>query len=113
MVWQVPAIALAMMVLDVLFGFVQAVKNGSVDSTKMRDGLFHKLGFIGAIVVAYLCEYALLYIDLGFSAPIVVPVCSFIILTELVSVLENLVKLTPELGDAKFMKIFGQDVDGD
>lgn len=107
--WHIPAIALAMMLLDVVFGFVQAVKNGNVDSTKMRDGLFHKLGFIGAIVLAYLCEYALVYIDLGFTAPIAVPVCSFIILTEIVSVLENLVKLAPELGNASFMKIFGKD----
>lgn len=113
MAWQVPAIALAMMALDILFGFAQALKNNCVDSSKMRDGLFHKLGFIGAIVLAYLCEYALVYIDLGFTAPLVVPVCSFIILTEVVSVLENLVLLAPELGNAKFMKIFGKDLDGE
>ena len=94
------------MLADIVFGLLQATKNRCLDSSKMRDGLFHKLGFIGAIVLAYLCEYSIEYIDLGFTAPLVVPVCVFICLTEAVSILENLGKLAPELTTNDFLKLF-------
>ena len=35
-----------MMALDIGTGYAGAVVSGSVSSTKMRNGLFHKLGFI-------------------------------------------------------------------
>lgn len=104
--WHIPLITLCFMCSDIVFGLLQATKNKCLDSSKMRDGLFHKIGFIGAIVLAYLCEYALAYIDLGFTAPLVIPVCVFICLTEAVSILENLGKLAPELATNEFLKLF-------
>ena len=104
--WHIPIITLCFMCTDIVFGLLQAAKNKCLDSSKMRDGLFHKIGFIGAIVLAYLCEYALAYIDLGFAAPLAIPVCVFICLTEVVSILENLGKLAPELATNEFLKLF-------
>ena len=104
--FQILAVTAAFVALDVVFGFAQAAKNNAISSTKMRDGLFHKLGFLGAVVLACLCEYAEGIVDLGFSVPLAVPVCAFIILTEVVSILENLGKLAPELAADTFLKYF-------
>ena len=102
-------IAMLFMVLDLITGFVQAVVNKCVDSSKMKNGLWHKCGFILAIVFACLCEYSMHYISLGFTMPLQQAVCSFIILTEVVSILENLGKISPELKESKFMQIFDRD----
>ena len=94
------------MLLDLVTGFTQACVNKCVDSRKMKDGLFHKCGFMLSIVFACLCEYASGYIDLGFTVPVQLAVCSFIIFTEIVSNIENLGKISPELAGTKFMDIF-------
>lgn len=104
--WMIAIIACCFMLLDLVTGFAQAVVNKCVDSSKMKTGLWHKCGFILAIIFGMLCEYAMNYVDLGFDFPIQDAVCVFIILTEIVSNLENLGKLSPELADAKFMEIF-------
>lgn len=111
--WHIPIITLCFIACDVITGFIQALKNKCVDSSVMRDGLFHKVGFICAIALGFLCEYAVAWLDIGFSAPIVVPVCIFICVTEIVSILENIKKLTPDLGAAKFLEIFGVDPNGE
>ena len=106
--WAVIIIACCFMVLDLLTGFTQAVINKCVDSSKMKTGLMHKCGFLLAIIFGMLCEYAMSYVDLGFSVPVQDAVCVFIILTEIVSNLENLGKISPELASAKFMDIFAR-----
>ncbi len=104
--WVIIVIACSFMLLDIVTGFVQAIINKCVDSTKMKQGLWHKCGFILAIAFGCLCEYTMNYIDLGFTIPIQNAVCVFIILTEIVSILENLCKISPELSNVKFMSIF-------
>lgn len=93
-------------VFDVVSGLIQAIANKELESTKMKQGLWHKCGFLLAIAFGMLCEYAMFYVDLGFTIPIMNSVCIFVIATELVSILENLAKLSPELASSKFMDIF-------
>lgn len=107
--FHIALIAVCFMGLDIITGFIQAVKNGDVSSAKMRDGLFHKCGFIGAIALAYLCEFSMAFIDLGFTVPLAVPVCAFIIWLEVVSNLENLGRISPELSNNDFMKLFNHN----
>ena len=107
--WMVIVIACCFMVLDFATGFIAAIVNKCVDSQVMKLGLFHKCGFMLAIVFGCLCEYSMYYIDLGFTVPIQDVVCVYIIVTEIVSVLENLAKISPELANAKFMNIFARD----
>ena len=106
--WPIIIIACMFMVLDILTGFTQAVINKNVDSQIMKKGLIHKCGFILAIAFGCLCEYSMMYVDLGFSIPIQDAVCIYIIATEIVSILENLAKISPELSNSKFMQIFNR-----
>lgn len=101
-------IVAAFIALDVISGFAQACVNKTVDSAIMRRGLGHKAAYVLAIMLATLCEYSAVYIDLGFTLPIVAPVCGFICMTELVSILENLGKINPEIANSKLLDFFSQ-----
>lgn len=107
--WALIVIACIFMVLDLVTGFVGAVVNHEVQSNKMKAGLFHKCGFMLAIVFGVVCEYAMSYVDLGFTVPIQMAVCTFIICIEIMSILENLGKISPELAGSRFLKIFKSD----
>lgn len=108
--WHIVAIVAAFIVMDLATGIAQAIANKTLDSTKMRAGGWHKCGFIAIIILAALVEWAMRYIDLGFTLPLFIPVCVFIILTEIVSIFENVCKLSPELGNTKLAQLFNIEV---
>ena len=89
-----------MILMDIVVGFAGAVHNKDVQSGKLREGLWHKAGFVGLIALAYVIQYATLYADLGFEVPTVMAVCVYVIVTEIVSVFENLCVLNPQLVDS-------------
>lgn len=108
--WNIVAIVAAFIAMDLVTGIMQAIANKSLDSTKMRSGGWHKCGFIMVIILAALVEWAMQFIDLGFTLPLFVPACVFIILTEIVSIFENVCKLSPELANSKLAQLFNIDV---
>lgn len=108
--WHITVFTLGFIALDLLTGFAQAVANKTVNSTKMRDGLCHKCGFVLTMLLAALIEWAMQYVDLGVTLPLFVPVCVFIMLTEIVSIFENICKLNPELAGSKLAQLFNIDV---
>lgn len=104
--YHVLTIVAGFIVLDFVTGFSQACVNKTVDSSILRLGLWHKAAYIFAIAAAVLCEYSTYHLDLGFTAPITIPVCAYIALTELVSIIENLGKINPELANSKLLDFF-------
>ncbi len=112
--WQPIALIAVLMVLDIATGFAGAVKQGVVESGKMREGLWHKAGFVGLVILAIVWEVVAMWINFdavskGTGAivpelPAVSGVCAFIALIELVSVCENLCVLNPHIADLPFMK---------
>ncbi len=107
--WHVLLITCVMILLDVVLGFAGAVKRGDVESGKLREGLWHKAGYVGIIAVAYLIEYAAAYADLGFEVPTVAAVCAYVVLTETVSVVENLCVLNPALASSPLGVLLGKN----
>ena len=107
--YHIFAIVGAFIALDIISGFAQACVNKTVDSTIMRRGLWHKSGFIMVIALAVLCEYSVQYIDLGFTVPLTAPVCGFICATEIVSILENIGRLNPEIANSKLLDFFSMN----
>ena len=108
--WHITAFTLGFIAMDLLTGFAQAVANKTLNSTKMRNGLWHKSGFMLTMLLAALIEWSMQYIDLGFTLPLFVPVCMFIMLTEIVSIFENICELSPELAGSKLAQLFKIDV---
>ena len=91
--------------LDILTGVTQAVKNKTLSSVIMREGIYHKAGYVLILALALLAEYSVNYMDLGFTTPLVVPCSVMICLTEFVSISENIERITPELAGSGIFKL--------
>lgn len=72
-------------IADILTGWIQATVNCTWDSTKMRKGLYRKLGELLIVILAYVICVAMCW-------PVEVTMCvsAYIVIMELLSVLENL-----------------------
>lgn len=99
-VYSVPVevkLALAFMMTDVFTGVLKAVKNKELNSTKAREGIYKKASFILFIAFGYLSDYAMYYVNIGFNFPAAATICTLVIVTEAISVLENLGQINPDL----------------
>ena len=101
------AIAFAFIVLDFLTGLIKAFASSSFTSTKMREGLFHKVGLILCMILGFLVDYAQSYLDLGISVPVAAAVCVYICLMEITSIIENICKINPDILPDKLAALFG------
>lgn len=87
---------------DIVTGIIKALYLGTLNSTNLRKGLFHKVSEVIAVIGSGLLEYGMAYIKLGVDLPVLSVVSIYICLTELISVLENLAEVNPTL--AKLFK---------
>lgn len=92
-------------ILDIATGLSQAAFNKTIDSKILRNGMFHKLSYIFAIVLALSLEYACNYMELGFECKVLIPLAIYIVITEAVSVLENIMRINPELSESPLFKL--------
>lgn len=114
--WQPMLVAVIMMALDIVFGFAGAVKNNDIRSDKMREGLWHKAGFCGLIILAFAYEVASAWVNfeanmtgIGITMPVlpaVTAICLFVVATEVVSILENLCELNPKIAELPVFDAF-------
>lgn len=77
---------------DIITGFIQAVINNDVDSTKMRTGLLHKILLILILFLSILLDITF---NLSFCCK---SVSIYIIVMEILSICENLTKAGVEMG---------------
>lgn len=92
--WQILT-PLLFSLADIITGFIQAVINNDINSSKMRVGLLHKILIILVIILSFL-------IDVTFSIPFISKVvCFYVIVMELISILENISKAGIDLGKLK------------
>lgn len=95
--------------IDYITGVVNAIMHNELSSKKMRQGLGHKFAYLAVIVVALIVEYSSDYINLGIELPVFIPVCVSICLIEITSIMENCVKINPELSNSNILNIFNTD----
>lgn len=107
--YHVYLVVFLFILLDVLSGVTQAVKNKTLSSETMRQGIYHKLGYVLIIALASLCEYGVLYLDLGFETPLVIPCSVMICLTESLSIVENIERINPELSDTSIFSLLSSN----
>lgn len=112
---KIAIVALVFILFDIITGFIKAAAKHNIDSTILRQGLLHKLSEVIAIVFAFCCEYAVQYVELGVNLPLVAAVCSYIILMEIISVIENIVEVNPDMGKffQKYLHGIKEEVDKD
>lgn len=103
-------LACVMMVADVVVGFIVAVINEKLSSTKMRNGLLHKVLMLILIFVCLAIEVSISHTGtLPYDVPTSEVVCGYIVLMELISVLENIANGYPELRDSALFRLFNLD----
>lgn len=103
--------AVVFIAFDVLSGFTKALATSSVSSLRMRTGLWHKAGLLLLICVGVAIECAETYgLTLGYEVPAIEFICAYISLMEIVSIVENIGEITPEIKNSKVWDLFhGKD----
>lgn len=99
-------IVFLLVLIDYVTGVVNAIIAGELSSERMRQGLAHKFTYLAVICVSLIVEYGSDYINLGIELPVFLPVCSGICLIEITSIVENCIKINPELPDSNILNIF-------
>lgn len=99
-------IVFLLVLIDYITGVVNAIMHGELSSKRMREGLGHKFTYLAVICVALIVEYGSDHINLGIELPVFIPVCAGICLTEITSIMENCVKINPELSSSNILNIF-------
>lgn len=99
-------ITLVFNALDIITGIITAVKNKDIKSAKLRDGLFKKAGFIMCYFVAWLVDTQGSRIGFQIGISILPIIILYVCTTELVSILENICKINPDILPEKLMELF-------
>lgn len=99
-------IALVFNALDLISGIITAIKNKDIQSSKLRDGLFKKVGFILCYFVAWLVDTQGTKIGFHFGVLILPIIILYVCGTELVSIIENICKINSDILPEKLMEIF-------
>lgn len=99
-------IVLGFIVMDFISGLIKAFKNKCFNTSTMREGLFHKAGSLLCILLGVMIDYGQRFLDLGYTAPVGVVVCTYIVLMEIGSIIENVGKINPELVPEKMKERF-------
>ena len=107
--WSI-LLACVMMCADVVVGFIQAAINNQLSSTKMRQGLLHKVLILILIFVCLAIEIGIGHtVKLPYDIPTCEVVCGYVIVMELVSILENIARGYPQFADSQLFKLFNLD----
>ena len=88
---------LVLIIFDVITGLLKSAKNGCINSTAIRSGLYHKISEILCVLFCLLFDkYAM---QLGINLGINLATCAIIYIctAEIISIVENLCELNPAL----------------
>lgn len=95
-------VSLCFIAFDIVTGLLKAIYKGTINSTILREGLFHKISELLVVIGSGLLEYGTSYVNLGINLPLVESVTVYICLIEIASIIENICEMNPNL--AKFFK---------
>lgn len=91
-------IILAFIVCDIISGLFKAFANEGYNSTRMRQGLLHKMGELLCFLFCVLCDLTLPRLDIYLPFSIASGVTVYLVFMEIGSIVENVGLLNPELG---------------
>lgn len=106
-------VALVFNGLDLITGIVGAIRDGDqIKSSKLRDGLFKKVGFIFCYALGIAINYAETFLSVPFGVDLVPVICTYAIVTEVVSIIENISKINPDILPDKLKELIGYNEGG-
>lgn len=98
-------VALLFNLTDLVTGLIAAVKAKELQSTKLRDGIFKKIGFLISYFLALMIDTYGSEVGFALEIKILPIVLGFVCLTEVISIIENISKITDILPE-KLLSIF-------
>lgn len=108
----ISVLLLILMLIDTIIGVALAFKNNEFSTAKMREGIYHKATLIVIMLLGYICDTAMIHVpELNLPKLIMFSVCVVMFFMELASILENCVKMNPNLSDNAILKYFTSKVD--
>lgn len=112
---KVACVAVLLLVLmDVVFGVLNACMNKEFSSEKMRQGIGHKCSELGFMLMGLIIDGTIvggIDLGIGLKAPVLVTICTYIALMEIGSLLETFVKMNPSLEHSPLFRLLS-DVKG-
>lgn len=103
-------ISLGFNLFDLITGIVKAFKDEKkLNSTKLRDGLFKKSGFMLLYCFAVMLNIARVKFNFPFPVDIVPIICGYVVFTEIISIIENLSEINVEIVPDILKKLIGLD----
>lgn len=106
-------VALVFNGLDLITGIIGAIRDGEqIKSSELRYGLFKKVGFIFCYTLAIAINYAEAFLTLPFGVDLVPVICTYAIVTEVVSIIENISKISPDILPDKLKELIGYNEGG-
>lgn len=99
-------IALIFNAIDIVSGLIAGIKNKSIQSSKLRDGLFKKVGFIFCYGLAWLIDTQGYLVGFKIGVEILPIIILYVCTTEVVSIIENICKINPDLLKGKLLDMF-------
>ena len=103
-----------LIIMDIVCGTVAAMRNKELCSSIAREGMYNKIGEAMFLLIGIIANEILAmppFDGLGISPDIAYLVAAYIAWMELVSILENICKINPELPFAKILMMFNIDAD--
>lgn len=103
-----------LIIMDIVCGVVAALRNKELSSYIAREGMYNKIGEVMFLIIGIIANEVLAippFDTLGISPSIAYLVAVYIAWAELVSILENICKINPDLPFAKILMMFNIDVD--
>ena len=95
--------ATSFIAIDVILGTLTAILQKNLSSQVARQGIMHKLGFVGALTLCTIIDIFQTTIDLGYTVPTLSACTLMIIACETISICEHISALNPEI-NISFLK---------
>lgn len=103
-----------LILFDIVSGIIGAAKNNELSSSIMRDGLYAKTGELLLLAMAAFLSYAVTmppFDSLGIPSEILYSIGAYIALMEILSIIENVCKINPDIPLSKILLIFNLGID--
>lgn len=94
-------VTMVMLLFDILSGMAAHFHKKDFNTSALREGLWHKFGYIMIISLVIVLQTALYdpKFHLNFEFPLFDITCGFIIFMEVISIIENVGIINPTIGD--------------
>lgn len=114
MAMGVPAsvlVAAVLNLLDLITGMIAAIKAHRLKSSKLRDGIFKKVGFFICYFLGWLMDNYGGEVGFHFDLPVLGLIVLYVCTVEIASIIENLAKLNSKIIPHTILKFFNIDND--